>query len=92
MILIADASNRAIDNYYEQEENYKTMMSTKFHSRALNSAEKNYSTHDKEMLTIMDCLKKFESQLIEIKFDILTNHVSLTHWKTQKNLSARQIR
>ena len=68
------------------------MISTEFHSRALNSAEKNYSTHDKEMLAIMNCLKKFESQLTESKFNILMNHAFLIHWKTQKNLSARQIR
>ena len=78
-MLIADVNNRTIDNYYEQEENYKIMMPAEFHSRALNSVEKNYSTHDKEMLTIVDCLKKFESQLIEIKFNILTNHASLIY-------------
>lgn len=54
-------------------------------------AEKNYPTHDKEMLAIVDCLKKFEPQLTGIKFDILTDHAPLTHWKTQKDLSARQV-
>jgi len=68
------------------------MIPAGFHSRAFNPAEKNYPTHDKEMLAIIDCLKKFKSQLMGIKFDILTDHAPLTHWKTQKDLSARQIR
>ena len=68
------------------------MVPAGFHSRAFNPAEKNYPTHDKEMLAIVDCLKKFEPQLTGIKFVILTDHAPLTHWKTQKDLSARQIR
>jgi hypothetical protein len=68
------------------------MVPAGFHSRALNPAEKNYPTHDKEMLAVVDCLKRFEPQLTGIKFGILTDHAPLTHWKTQKDLSARQIR
>src|SRR5205814_10583310 len=59
---------------------------------AFNPVEKNYPIHDKELLAIVDCLKKFAPQLTEIKFDILTDHAPLTHWQTQKDLSARQIR
>jgi len=92
VMLVADASNRAIGGYYGQGEDYKTMVPAGFHSRALNPVEKNYPTHDKEMLAIVDCLKKFEPQLTSTKFDILTDHAPLTHWKTQKDLSARQIR
>ena len=92
VMLVADAGNRAIGGYYGQGEDYKTMVPAGFHSRALNPAERNYPTHDKEMLAIVDCLKKFEPQLTDIKFDILTDHAPLTHWNTQKELSARQIR
>ena len=92
VMLVADASNRAIGGYYGQGQDYKTMTPAGFHSRALNPAEKNYPTHDKEMLAIVDCLKRFEPQLTGIKFDILTDHAPLTHWKTQKDLSARQVR
>ena len=44
------------------------------------------------MLAIIDCLKKFEPHLIDIKFDILTDHRPLTYWQSQKELSPRQIR
>ena len=92
VMLVADASNRAIGGHYGQGEDYKTMVPAGFHSRPLNPAEKNYPTHDKEMLAIVDCLKRFEPPLTGIKFDILTDHAPLTHWKTQKDLSARQLR
>ena len=92
VMLVADASNRGIGGYYGQGKDYKTMTPAGFHSRALNPAEKNYPTHDKEMLAIVDCIKKFAPQLTGIKFDILTDHAPLTHWKTQKDLSPRQVR
>jgi hypothetical protein len=63
-----------------------------FYSRSYYDAERNYSTHDKEMLAIVDCLKKWEPQLTGLRFETLTDHASLTHWKTQKNLTPRQIR
>jgi Reverse transcriptase (RNA-dependent DNA polymerase)/RNase H-like domain found in reverse transcriptase/Integrase zinc binding domain/Chromo (CHRromatin Organisation MOdifier) domain/Integrase core domain len=92
VMLVSDASNRALGGYYGQGKDYKTMVPAGFHSRALNSAEKNYPTHDKEMLAIVDCLKKWEPQLSGVHVDILTDHNSLKHWKTQKDLSPRQIR
>ena len=63
-----------------------------FHSRSLNSAEHNYPMHDKEMLAIIDCLKKWQPVLTGTRFNILTDHAPLTHWKTQRDLSPRQIR
>jgi hypothetical protein len=92
VMLVADASNRGLGGYFGQGKDYKTMVPAGFHSRAFNSAEKNYSTHDKEMLAIIDYLKKFEPHLTGIMFDILTDHRPLTHLQTQKKLSPRQIR
>lgn len=91
-MLVADASNRGLGGYYGQGTDYKPMTPAGFHSRAFNLAEKNYPTYDKEMLAIVDCLKKFEPQFTGTKLEILTDHAPLTHWKTQKDLSARQIR
>jgi hypothetical protein len=90
-MLVTDASNRGLSGYFGQGDDYKTMVPVGFHSQAFNPAEKNYPTHDKEMLAIIDCLKKFEPHLTGIKFDILTDHAPLTHWQTQKELSPRQM-
>jgi hypothetical protein len=43
-------------------------------------------------LAIIDYLKKWEPQLSGLRFKVLTDHAPLTHWKTQKTLSPRQIR
>ena len=90
--VVADASKRGIGGYYGQGKDYKSMTPAGFHSRAFRPAEFNYPTHDKEMLAIIDCLKKWEPQLSGTRFEILTDHAPLTHWKTQKDLSPRQIR
>ena len=90
--VVADASNRAIGGYFGQGKDFKTMKPAAFHSRSLNEAERNYPTHDKEMLAIVDCLKKWEAELTGTRFEILTDHAPLQHWKTQKDLSDRQIR
>jgi hypothetical protein len=44
------------------------------------------------MLAIIDCLKKWQPVLTGTRFDILTDHAPLIHWKTQRDLSPRQIR
>jgi hypothetical protein len=92
VMLVADASNCDLGGYFGQGKDFKTMVPAGFHSRAFNPAEENYSTHDKEMLAIIDCLKKFEPHLTGIRFDILTDHAPLTHWQTQTEMSPRQIR
>jgi hypothetical protein len=92
IMLVADASNRAIGGYIGQGKDYKTMQPAGFHSRALNSSEKNYPTHDKEMLAIVDTTKKFSQQLLGRRFEALTDHAPLVYWKTQRDLSPRQIR
>ena len=52
-----------------------------FHSLSLifNQMEKNYISYGKEIFIIINSLKKFKLHLIGIKFDILTNHIPLTH-------------
>ena len=90
-MLVADASNRGLGGYYGQGKDYKTMTPAGFHSHTFNAGEKNYPSHDKEMLAIVDCLKKFEPRLTGTKFKILNDHAPLTHWKTQKDPSPHQI-
>ena len=92
VFVVADASNNGIGGYYGQGDSYRSMQPAGFHSRSYHDAERNYPTHDKEMLAIVDCLKKWEPQLTGLRFETLTDHAPLTHWKTQKDLTPRQIR
>ena len=92
VFLVTDASKDSLGGYYGQGKDYKTMTPAGFHSRTFNPAEKNYPTHDKEMLAVVDCMKKWEPQLLGGPFKVLTDHRPLTHWTTQKDMSPRQIR
>ena len=49
---------------------YKTMQSAGFHSRALNPAETNYQTHDKEMLALLIVWRNgnLNSQALDSRF------------------------
>jgi RNase H-like domain found in reverse transcriptase len=44
------------------------------------------------MLAIINCLKRWESQLTGTQFEILTDYKLLTYWKTQRDLFLHQIR
>ena len=44
------------------------------------------------MLAIVECMKHWEPQLTDTRFEVLSDHAPLVHWKTQRDLSKRQIR
>jgi hypothetical protein len=92
IMLVADASDNAIGGYIGQGLDHLSLRPAGFHSRSLNSHERNYPTHDKEMLAIIDTEEKFKPQLLGTRFEILTDHAPLVHFNSQKNLNARQIR
>ena len=44
------------------------------------------------MLAIVKCMKHWYPQLMRIRFEVLTDHAPLQHWKSQWMLSKRQLR
>lgn len=63
-----------------------------FDSEPLNPAERNYPTHEKEMLAIIRALEKWSYHLLGTKCIVYTDHSTLQFFETQKNLSRRQQR
>jgi len=65
-----------------------------FHFRKLNSAERNYEIHDKELLAIMEAFKEWKRYLWgeEEPLTVYTDHQNLQSLLTKKVWHQRQIR
>lgn len=61
-------------------------------SKQLKPHEKNYGTHDLELLAVVFALKIWRHYLLAEKFELFTNHKSLKYLFTQKDLNMRQQR
>lgn len=63
-----------------------------FHSRKLNSAERNYSVHEREMLAIVECVKSWSHYVGGTSPLVHADHKSLEHFWLQPKLQGRQTR
>ena len=65
---------------------------TCYESRKLNGHEKNYSTFDLELSSIVYALKMWRYYLMGRKFELRIDHYGLKYLFDQQNLNARQAR
>jgi hypothetical protein len=65
----------------------------RFHSGVWNSAQKNYSTIKKEILSMVLCISKFQDDLLNQKFLIRVDCMSVKHVleKDVQNIASKQI-
>ncbi|CAI7802329.1 unnamed protein product [Closterium sp. NIES-54] len=63
-----------------------------FESRKLQPAERNYATHDRELLAIVHAIKTWRCYVELQPVTVYTDHRPLQHLKTQPVLSRRQAR
>jgi len=89
-----DASDYAISAEISQEDAQGRRRPVLFYSRKLLPAEMNYSTPDKELLAIVQVLKKYPHYLRGTKYPVIirSDHRNLRTFMTTKELSARQAR
>ena len=50
-----------------------------FHSRRMNSAQHNYTTTEKELLSVVETLKKFRNILLGHQITVYTDHKNLAY-------------
>jgi len=87
-----DASDFAVGAVISQMDRRGNLRPVAFHSRKLNPSEINYSTREKELLAIVDTLRKYRYLLLGTPIKIFTDHESLKYFRTQPNLTRRQAR
>jgi reverse transcriptase-like protein/integrase-like protein/chromodomain-containing protein len=92
--VFTDASDYAIGAVIVQLDDQGRKRPVLFYSRKLLPAERNYSTPDKELLAIVQTLKKFRHYLQGTKYPVIvkTDHQNLKTFTTTKTLNGRQAR
>jgi len=87
-----DASNYAIGAICSQPNQKGILHPVAYYSRKLKDPDRNYDIHDKELLAIIDALRKWDTycKTTGPKITILTDHKNLEYWKTKKDLNLRQ--
>jgi len=74
------------------EPSCRTAQPVAFNSIQLKKAEKNYLVHEKELLAIVNTLKKWQVDLLGNHITIYTDHCTLENFNTQCDLSQCQLR
>ena len=90
-VLRTDASQEGIGAVLMQESNGQ-LFPVSYYSRKLRAAEKNYSTVEKELLAVVEGVKKYYFFIYGDEFVLETDHLPLASLKTSKNSNARLMR
>lgn len=90
-VVQTDASGFAVGATLMQDVG-KGLQPIAFLSKKMLPAETRYPTHEQELLAIHVALKEWRHYLYGKKFTVQTDHKSIIHFKTQQNMSPRQIR
>ncbi len=85
--VIVDACGQGIGGILQQDHH-----PIAYESRQLRVHEKNYPTHDLELLAVIHALKKWRHYLLSQTFELVTDHKSLKWIFTQSDLNMRQRR
>ncbi len=93
-ILKINFSNYVNDEVLSQYNDEDILHSMIFYSKNMISAECNYEIYDKELLTIIQCLKHwcFELKCTDISIKIFIDHLNLKYFMIIKKLIRRQTR
>ena len=92
IFVTCDASDRRTGACLSFGTSWETARPVAWDSVQLSQAEKNYPTHEQEMLAIVRALKRFRAELLGTHFTVCTDHRTLECFQGQRELSRRQAR
>jgi transposase InsO family protein len=88
-----DASKWAIGGVLRQQDEEGQWRPAAYYSRKLSPAESRYSTHDKEMLAVVACLREWDVELRGARaVAVFTDHRTLEHFMSKMKCNERQMR
>jgi transposase InsO family protein len=95
-ILETDASDFAtggiLSQRFESTDGKQRLHPVAFHSQKFSPAELNYDIHDKEMLSIVQCFRKWGHWLASTSTEVYSDHKNLEYFNSTKALNRRQAR
>jgi transposase InsO family protein len=91
-ILTCDASGISIGGFLSQKDSDGTEHVIAYHSRKLSAPEKNYSTTERELLAVVDCIHHFRSYLEGVQFTVVSDHGCLKFLNSISSPSGRLAR
>ena len=92
-IIEADASGTGFGAILSQEVNGKRHP-IEFMTHSFNATQRNYDTHDRELLAIVEAFRKWRRYLIQSPHPtlVISDHSSLQYFRTAQDLARRHIR
>ncbi|KAJ2914251.1 hypothetical protein MD484_g6182, partial [Candolleomyces efflorescens] len=90
--LVTDGCATGIAGVISQGDDWKTARVAAFYSAKLNDAQRNYPTHEVEMLAGVESMLRHADILQGAKFQWVTDHKGLVHLLDQDKLSGRKAR
>jgi hypothetical protein len=92
IFLTCDASDWGTGAMLSWGESWETARPVAYNSSPLKGAKLNYPVHEKELLAVIQAVKKWWSDLLGSHFFIYMDHRTLLNFEGQKDLSRRQAR
>jgi hypothetical protein len=92
IFVTTDASDLRTGGVLSWGETWESARPVAYDSMQLNSAQKNYPVHEKELLAVVRALKKWRTDLLGSPVLVYTDHRTLENFGSQKDLSRRQAR
>ena len=83
IFVTTDASKKATGAVLLFEKTWETAQPVAFESMTLKGVELNYPVHEKELLAILQVLRKWKVDLMGLEFLVYTDHKTLLNFNTQ---------